>query len=111
MPAYVMIDRLAVTDAHTLRSYYTPALEAVTGYGGRYVLPQRIEVEPLEGNWRPDRIVLIEFDDAAQAKRWWDSIEYAEARRLHHAATISNIILIDCQAVPDLRAVATEPPV
>jgi uncharacterized protein (DUF1330 family) len=90
-----MIDRLSVIDPEEFCAYQRLASTAVTGYGGRYVLPDRIQIEALEGNWRPNRIVLIEFEDAAQARRWWDSAEYAEARSIHQEATISNIILVD----------------
>jgi uncharacterized protein (DUF1330 family) len=38
---------------------------------------------------------VIEFEDADQARQWWDSPEYAKARAIHHQATISNIILVN----------------
>jgi uncharacterized protein (DUF1330 family) len=38
---------------------------------------------------------VIEFDDADLAKQWWSSPEYAQARAIHHQATISNIILVN----------------
>jgi uncharacterized protein (DUF1330 family) len=95
MAVYVLIDRLSVTDPDRFRGYAVLAEAAVTRYGGRYVLPQGTQIEALEGNWMPNRIVLIEFDDAEQARRWWDSPEYAEARTIHGGATISNVILVD----------------
>ena len=95
MAAYVMIDRLSVTDPEAFSSYHSLAPAAVTAHGGRYVLPHGTEIEALEGNWTPNRIVLIEFEDAEQAKQWWESSDYAEARAIHHDTTISNIILVD----------------
>ena len=95
MAAYIMIDRLAVTDPETFSAYHDLAPASVTSHGGRYVLPHGTQIEALEGNWTPHRIVLIEFDDANQAKQWWDSPEYARARAVHRQATISNIILVD----------------
>jgi uncharacterized protein (DUF1330 family) len=98
MAAYIMIDRLAVTDPEAFRTYAALASATVAGYGGRYLLPDRIQIEALEGNWTPNRVVLIEFDDADQAKQWWSSPQYAAPRALHRAATISNIILLDTVA-------------
>jgi uncharacterized protein (DUF1330 family) len=95
MAAYILIDRLSVTDRDTFNAYADPARAAVQQHGGRYVLPHATEIEALEGNWRPNRIVVIEFEDAEQARQWWDSPEYAEARAIHHQATISNIILVE----------------
>jgi uncharacterized protein (DUF1330 family) len=98
MAAYVVIDRLAVTDPERFSAYHALAPLCVTAHGGRYVLPHGMQIEALEGNWTPNRIVLIAFADAAQAKQWWDSADYAQARAIHHAATISNIILLNDSA-------------
>lgn len=95
MAAYILIDRLSVTDREKFDAYREPAKAAVRCFSGRYVLPHGTHIEALEGNWKPNRIVLIEFDDAQQAKRWWDSPEYAEAKAIHQEVTISNIILVD----------------
>ena len=95
MAAYILIDRLSVTDPQAFRAYHTLAPVTVTSHGGRYVLPHGTQIEALEGNWKPNRIVLIEFEDTEQAKRWWTSTEYAEARAIHRQTTISTIILVD----------------
>jgi uncharacterized protein (DUF1330 family) len=98
MAAYIMIDRLSVTDPDTFDAYHTLAPSAVKSHEGTYVLPPGTHIEALEGNWTPNRIVLIEFGDADRAKQWWDSPEYAEARAIHREATISNIILVESTA-------------
>jgi uncharacterized protein (DUF1330 family) len=95
MAAHIVIDRLSVTDREAFDAYGEPANAAVERYGGRYVLPREPEVEALEGNWRPNCLVVIEFEDADRARQWWDSPEYAGARAIHHRATISNIILVE----------------
>lgn len=58
------------------------------------MLPLGVQIEPMEGNWKPNRTVLIEFEAAEQAKRW-SPAEYGEARAIHHQATNSTIILTD----------------
>jgi uncharacterized protein (DUF1330 family) len=95
MAAYILIDRLSVTDPDKFRAYSGLAKASVASHGGRYVLRSEAQIEALEGNWTPSRIVFIEFDDAEQARRWWASPEYARSRVIHEDATISNIILID----------------
>ena len=66
--AYIVIDRLSVTDKKAFRAYSGPAGVAITRYGGRYILPQETEIEALQGNWRPNRIVVIEFEDVEHAR-------------------------------------------
>jgi uncharacterized protein (DUF1330 family) len=46
-------------------------------------------IEAPEGNWKPNRIVLIEFGSAERGRPWWDSPEYAQARAIRRAATIA----------------------
>jgi uncharacterized protein (DUF1330 family) len=106
--AYVVIDRLVVIDGDQLRAYTELATASVKLHGGRYVTPHRTGIESLEGNWKPHRIVLIEFASAERARQWWNSPEYAQARAIHRAATISNVLLLDGtpdssshQGVPD----------
>lgn len=95
MTADILIDRPAVTDQDSFNAYHDSATAAVGSYGGRYVLLHKTEIEALEGNWKPNRLVVIECEDADQARQWWESPQYAEARTIHHAATISNVILVD----------------
>jgi uncharacterized protein (DUF1330 family) len=101
--AYVVIDRLEVIDQDQFRVYVELANASVKHYGGRYITPHRTEIEPLEGNWKPNRIVLIEFCTAERARQWWSSPEYAEARAVHRAATISNVLLVDGTSDPCSR--------
>jgi uncharacterized protein (DUF1330 family) len=90
-----VIDRLEVIDREQFRVYGRLASASVQRHGGRYVMPHETEIESLEGNWKPNCIVLIEFGSVERARRWWNSPEYAQARAIHHAATISNILLVD----------------
>jgi uncharacterized protein (DUF1330 family) len=98
MAAYIVIDRLSVTNPDTFRAYSGPARASVTSHGGRYIVRAEGQIEALEGNWTPSRIVVIAFDDAEGARRWWASPEYARPRAIHEDATISNIILVDDSA-------------
>jgi uncharacterized protein (DUF1330 family) len=95
-----VIDRLEVIDREQFRVYSRLASASVKHHGGRYVMPHQTEIESLEGNWKPNCIVLIEFGSVERARRWWNSPEYAQARAIHHAATISNILLVDGMSNP-----------
>jgi uncharacterized protein (DUF1330 family) len=91
--AYILIDRLSVTDREALHGYPDAVPAAVQREGGRSVLPHETETEALEGTWQPRCIVLIECEDAEQARRWRASPEDAPAGALHHQATSSQVIL------------------
>ena len=93
MPAYVIND-MEVTDPEALSAYAKLSPPTVARYGGRF-LARGGRVETLEGDWSPKRLVIIEFPDVERAKAWLDSPEYAEARKLRHAASRSNMVVIE----------------
>jgi len=39
--------------------------------------------------------VILEFENADQARAWWASPEYAEAKKLRHATATSKMLLVD----------------
>ena len=92
MTAFVIVD-IEVTDPARYEDYKAMAAPTVSAYGGRYVA-RGGATEVLEGNWQPNRLVILEFADAEQAKKWLNSPEYAAARQLRHQTAISNMVLL-----------------
>lgn len=93
MSAYVLV-QVDVRDPEgyaRYRSMVPPSLEA---YGGRFLV-RGGALETLEGSWRPPRLVILEFPDAARARAWWASPEYAEAKALRLATARSEMILVE----------------
>jgi uncharacterized protein (DUF1330 family) len=92
MPAYIYGDIL-VTDP-VLYDEYRPHVPAIVArYGGKYLV-RGGAVEVLEGETTERRQVLIEFPDAEQAKRFYDSPEYKEIRGLRQRASDSRLCII-----------------
>jgi uncharacterized protein (DUF1330 family) len=52
------------------------------------------EVAVLEGDWQPKRVVLLEFEDLDAAKRWYESSEYQEVKRLREGAASLRIVAV-----------------
>ncbi len=68
-----------------------PTLEP---YGGRYLV-RGGEVQILEGDWLPPRLVILEFDSVALARSWWESEHYAPAKALRQASADTRMILVE----------------
>ena len=79
MPAYLIVD-CEVTDPERYEAYKQLAPPAIAKYGGRYLV-RGGEMTPLEGDWRPNRVVVLEFPDVETAKRFYASPEYARRAR------------------------------
>ncbi|PWH13932.1 MAG: DUF1330 domain-containing protein [Anaerolineae bacterium] len=93
MTAYVIVD-ITVTDPEGYAEYKQLAPAAVALYGGKY-LARGGQTETLEGDWQPQRLVILEFPSIEQAKAWLHSPEYAPARALRHRYAQSNMVVIE----------------
>ena len=93
MAAYVIGD-VEVIDAAGFEPYRQQVVATVTAYGGRY-LARGGAIQTLEGNWSPQRCVILEFPSMAQLKTWWDSPEYVPLRVIRERTARSNIIVTE----------------
>lgn len=98
MVAYVIND-MVVTDPALLEDYKRLSPATVARHGGRF-LARGGRVEPIEGDWSPARIVVIEFPSVEQARAWLDSPDYAPARALRQRAAVSRLIVVEGVAGP-----------
>ena len=87
-------------DGETYAEYVALVHDVVTAHGGRYLVRGGDPI-PLGGGWNPERIILIEFDSAADVKRCFDSPEYAILAPLREKSTTSRAIIL--HAAPPLR--------
>ena len=92
MPAYVIVET-DVSDPERYQAYKAAAAEAVAAAGGRY-LARGGELAVLEGDWQPSRLVVLEFEDLAAARRWYESELYQQARRLRSGAAHLHMVAV-----------------
>jgi uncharacterized protein (DUF1330 family) len=92
MSAYVVVE-IEVLDPERYETYKQLAPPSIAQYGGRYVA-RGGQVETLEGTWSPKRLVILEFPSVDQAKAWWNSAEYAQAKALRQAVTRTQMIVV-----------------
>jgi len=93
MTAYVIVD-IAVLDPAGYEEYKKLAPAAVKLFGGKY-LARGGPNETLEGDWRANRLVILEFPNVEQAKTWLNSPEYAPARALRHKYAKTNMVVVE----------------
>jgi uncharacterized protein (DUF1330 family) len=93
VPAYVMAN-VEVTDPVRYEDYKRMVPPTIAKYGGRFIV-RGGRCEVLEGEWRPNRLVLLEFPSAEQARAWWHSSEYADARALRQATSSGTLLILE----------------
>ncbi len=93
MAAYAIVD-IEVTDPEGYAEYRELAPPIVAAYGGRYIV-RGGDVQALEGDWQPKRLVILEFPSVEQAKAWWASEEYRVPKEMRRRTTRSNLIIVE----------------
>lgn len=93
MPAYIVVD-ISVHDPVTYETYKTLAPPSIAQYGGKYIA-RGGKTEVLEGEWRPTRLVILEFPDVDAARSWWESPEYAGAKAMRNSSADSKMVLLE----------------
>jgi uncharacterized protein (DUF1330 family) len=93
MPGYVIAD-VDVHDPDAYAEYRKRVPATLAAYGGRFVV-RGGETEVLEGDWRPHRIVVLEFPSVEQARAWWSSEEYREPKAMRQAASTGSLLLVE----------------
>jgi uncharacterized protein (DUF1330 family) len=92
MPAYVIVET-DVTDPEQYEQYKAGSPAAIAAGGGRFLV-RGGELAVLEGDWRPPRLVMLEFEDLEAAKRWYESEVYQEAKKLREGAASFRAIAV-----------------
>ena len=93
MPGY-LIAEIEVTDPEQYEEYKARVGATLEPYGARY-LARGGETEVLEGDWKPRRLVILEFDSAERARQWWTSPEYAPVKAIRERSSHSRLVLAE----------------
>jgi uncharacterized protein (DUF1330 family) len=93
MTAYVIAD-VDVTDPVKYEDYKKLTPGAIAKHGGRF-LARGGQCATLEGNWRPGRMIVIEFPSYQQARDFYTSVEYTAARRARAGAATLKMVVVD----------------
>jgi uncharacterized protein (DUF1330 family) len=94
MSAYLIVDVMRVRDEDIYGRYKKQVSPGMVAAGGRY-LARGGAIDVLEGDWRPNRLILVRFESAPAARAWWASTEYADLKRARQASTDCNMLIVD----------------
>ena len=93
MSAYLIVE-IETTDPELMAEYrkHTPGL--VAKFGGRFAV-RGGAYDSLEGDWKPERVVVLEFPDMAAARRFYHSEEYKPVLAMRLKAGRCKAILVE----------------
>lgn len=93
MPAYIIVE-IEVKNAAEYEEYKRLAHPTLALFDGKYIV-RGGSTEILEGEWKPNRIVILEFPTMEKARAWWSSEEYSPAKAIRHRTADSKMILVE----------------
>jgi uncharacterized protein (DUF1330 family) len=93
MPAY-FIGEHRIIDEAAYQEYLRQVAPMIARFGGRYITRVGSH-QVLEGGWRPNRVVIIEFPDIAALMGWYRSPEYEPLIALRQRASEDVLIAVD----------------
>jgi uncharacterized protein (DUF1330 family) len=94
MPKAFLICYVDITDPVAYDEYRKLASVAGEKYGATY-LARGGRTEVFEGDLHPERVVILEFADAAAARTWYDSPEYTKARAAREGASKGSFVMVE----------------
>lgn len=51
--------------------------------------------ERREGDWEPQRLVVLEFPSVEDARRWYESEEYRAAREIRERSATTKLLIVE----------------
>lgn len=94
MSSAYIIANVTVTNPIQYEDYKKWSSAAMRAYGAE-VCVRGGKVESIEGDWMPDRLVILKFPSWEAAKVFDTSPEYGKARTARQGAAIMRMILVE----------------
>ena len=94
MPSAYIIANVTVTNPEQYAEYRKLSTIAVEKHGAEFCV-RGGAVEVLEGDWTPDRVVVLKFPTMEQAKTYYHSVEYTAAIRARQDASVMRMVVVE----------------
>jgi len=94
LPSAYILANVDVTDPQQYEQYKKLSTVAMQAHGAE-VCVRGGQVQPLEGDWKPTRVVILKFASFEKAKAFYDTPEYLKAREARAGAAIMNMIAVE----------------
>lgn len=93
MPAFVLVE-ITIHDHDLYAEYKKLTPPSIDAFGGKFVIRGGKTIS-MEGDWNPERIVLLEFPNVQLAQEWWDSEQYAQAKEIRQKSAFTKMIIVE----------------
>ena len=93
MAAYLIVD-VDIKDPAAYEDYRSKVPAFIRKHGGEYLVRGGAH-EVIEGDWRPTRLVLFRFPDAAAIRAFVDDPDYRPLAALRHRIADTDMVMVE----------------
>ena len=93
MNAYLILD-ISIHDFDQFREYINKIPEFIQKHSGKYLV-QGDEPTVIEGDWKPERMVVIEFPSRENAYEFLQDQDAQALFAIRHKTTASKLVLVN----------------
>jgi uncharacterized protein (DUF1330 family) len=93
MKAYLVLD-FSVNDFAGFGKYVAEIPSFIAKHSGKYIV-RGVQPTTIEGDWKPERMVIIEFPEREKAKAFLSDPEIQDLFKVRHDTTTSKLVLVD----------------
>ncbi len=93
MSAYVITD-VEITDSSLYGQFMKRVTSTVESHGGKFVV-RGGELEVILGNWTPNRLAVLKFDNLEQVHVWLTSPEYTALDDIRTKSANINMVIVE----------------
>ncbi len=93
MAAYIIVEVETIDEA-LMAEYRKHTPGAIAKFGGKFIV-RGGKTRTLEGDWKPSRLVVLEFPSYAKAEEFYDSEHYKPLLEMRLKAGNSKAVIVD----------------
>jgi uncharacterized protein (DUF1330 family) len=93
MRAFVIVE-ISIQDHQAYEEYKKLTPVSIAAYDGKFIV-RGGQHTMLEGDWNPERIVILEFPSVKRANEWWNSKLYEGAKEIRKKAAKTKMIIVE----------------
>ena len=93
MKAYLVLD-FSIDDLAGFNRYIAEIPAHIARHAGKYIV-RGVPPTPIEGDWTPERMVIIEFPLRENAEAFLSDPDIQDLFKIRHETTTSRLVLVD----------------
>jgi len=93
MSVYLVAD-IAVSDPESYQEYIKLVPAFIKKHHGRYLI-RSSEAEVIEGQWKPGRLIMLEFPNRELAQAFIEDPEYQRIASIRKEAARTNLVMVE----------------